>query len=408
MKKLVNFLTMDPSTCKFPFQVKFASGKHLNSLVMSIIFCFLISADQTSGISTQSAMRQTKLDSIFEYQKKLEKHLLTSYKLIESLKTDKDSLHIIYHASLDSVTQSNDSLKSEIDLIRKLYNSLKDETDSVLVLIEGMDIMRVFDDSQNIFDMLSLISSISLSNVGNTLSLITVFLGILVLVLTSLTIGGGIWVKKIKDNIETKFKKASDEYKIKFQKLGDSNVIEQKLNIAFTYMTQKQFRPAENMFKSVLNIDPENGAANAQLGLLYQSDFLNKPVDSIIHLKKAILADPENYANYFNLFISTTHAGRPIDEIEESYIEFIERSKKIKTDELTIGKAKLFFGDSLRLYAPDRKKEIINFYDQAWDHLFKVTSQEQLIAKERWFEQLKRGMDAMGMEKPKDTPDEVE
>lgn len=280
----------------------------------------------------------------------------------------------VYRAqlALDSVTAKLTHLQKEI-----LYSR---QQDSIEFQTQLANQQRRFD------DVLSTALSISASNVGNTIQFLALILAALVAIVGLLGFAGKLYLGKIQQGINLKFDQKSKEVEISVE---ESRVL--------FYLTSREFYAlAVASLQKILTLDSNNFFAHEKLGFLFLGDVLNQPERAVHHNKAAIHSKPNELFPYINLQIALDHAKHPFDEIEAAFNKLMYMAKQIGADEMTYGKAKLFFADNIRHTAPDKKEQARTLYKEALQHFSKVLDEQRLVERDRWSNQANEGLRNLG------------
>jgi tetratricopeptide (TPR) repeat protein len=238
---------------------------------------------------------------------------------------------------------------------------------------------------EDIINLLTTSTSISTSNVGNTIEFLGLILAVIVAIASLLAFFGRWYLRHILNqavhSIENTFKQKSREL--------SATAEETKAN---SYLSIGQFGLAAATLDSLLKIDPNNFFAHEKLGFLFTRDILNQPERAVFHNKAAIKLKPDSLFPYINLQVALDHASHPFDEIEASFKKVLEKSIEIGADEMTYGKAKLFFADKLFAVHPNRKDEAKKLYNEAIAHFNNVLEPWRAEEKAKWTKQAQEGL----------------
>lgn len=235
-------------------------------------------------------------------------------------------------------------------------------------------------------DLLSTAISISTSNVGNTIEFLGLILAALVAIVSFLGFVGKMYLTKIQQDINLRFDQKSKEVEISVE---ESRVL--------FYLSSREFYPlAIASLQKILTLDPNNFFAHEKLGFLFLGDVLNQPERAVHHNKAAIRSKPTELFPYINLQIALDHAKHPFDEINAAFNKLMEMAIQLGADEMTYGKAKLFFADNIRHSAPDKKEQARKLYKEALQHFSKVLDEQRRAERDRWSNQANEGLQNLG------------
>ncbi len=290
--------------------------------------------------------------------------------------------------STDVNTPENKEINYSI-IIDSLTNELDDLKNNLFIRQEFLldSITNVNQTNYNkLFEQLSTISSISSSNVGNTISFLELILSIIGVFIAIFSIAGYAYVKqkfeKLQKGYEDKFNQKSREFEIMIE--------ESRGNF---YFSLRYFRQAADIFNKILTFDPENFYAHEKLGFLYTGDVLNNPDRAINHCMEALRINPDAETLYLNLLVASGHAKRPFHEIDNIYKKAIKKFEGQHIDDMIMGKLKLFYADGFSAEYPKKLKEAEQIYNEAIDHFNKISKNNS--EKERWLRQAQEGLDRL-------------
>lgn len=262
-----------------------------------------------------------------------------------------------------------DSIKRSIDIFER-NNKVQRNSDSLTIE------QKFLEQRKEYLDLFSTLTSLELANNHNIFASQEVIIGIIGLLLVVFGGAGKFYL---------------DKYSNKLDKNNEIRLNETRVQY---YLSLGQFTVARDLLERILELDKKNVFAHDSLGYLYLGDVLNQPEKAVVHNRMAIKLKPNSLFPYINLQIALDHAKYPLEDIERAYKTAIERARSVNADELTFGKAKLFFSGNLASLDPSRKPEAIRLVNEALDHFSKVKDP----AKNRWVTQAQQAL--IDLQKP--------
>jgi tetratricopeptide (TPR) repeat protein len=271
-----------------------------------------------------------------------------------------------------------DSANQQIQLLNRLLTE-QYSRDSTRLWQSLNDQRREFN------DILSTATSISGSNVGNTIGFLALVFGIIGVLLVVFAGAGKFY-------LDNHLRTVTERYEQRFAeraRVMEVSVDESRANF---FLSIHQYKLASEVFEKILTLDPNNFFAHEKLGFLYLGDILGKPENAVHHNREAIRLRSNELFPYINLQIALDHANHPLPELEDAFNKVIQMVNLLKADEMTFGKAKLFFAGKLAALDPNRKQEAVRLNQEAITHFSKVTEPSRATERMRWTNQAQQNI----------------
>lgn len=90
--------------------------------------------------------------------------------------------------------------------------------------------------------------------------------------------------------------------------------------------------------------------------------------------------------------VNNIDANHPLSELEDAFNKVVQMSNLLKADDMTFGKAKLFFAGKLSTLDPNRKQEAVRLNQEAINHFSQVTDPSRANERMRWTNQAQQNI----------------